>query len=628
MATDIERLVVQLEANMRNFERKMDRAVQKADGTSTRMERRFQRAGRKIEGAFSVMSRGAVTALGSIGVAVSGVAFANLVRESLAAAEAIEDMSRRAGVSAEFLQEMRFAASQNGAEVRDWDDAISRLNRRLGLFQEHLRTGTGEAGPAANALRSLGLEARIASGELRDAEDVFGAAVRALEGIDDQSRRAALASQLFGEDSGPRLAQLLSLGTAGIEEQRQAARDLGVVMDEELRAKAAAASDALERMQMVIDTANMEAISDHADGLIELSEAYARVAQWAIRAAAFAGEFIGTVDDWDAAARPAEEARRNNRIAATSVQAQIDRTRRLIDNPATYDFRRAELERELVDLEANLAVLDGQYDRMIARWQQEEARRRSSPDSHEQETPPSELSAKPAKVSERRVIATGLEDKEDLERAQQEQAELAVSISEELNDKMREASAAFAEEFKENRETFARTFGDAMADGGLALAEGRFPEFLANRLRQALYSRLFDVFSRLGEILFDRMSAGSGKPGGGQWTQAFTAAFAGGKASGGLAYGGRMYRVGEHGPEDIVMPHSGVVLPNVAQTPLQGGRVIERERVVVVSVDKSEMFETAVKEQAQPIAAGEARKAATHSRQQMAKQGRKRQMSF
>ena len=42
MATDIERLVVQLEANMRGYERSMQRVIGQTNRSAQRIERRFE----------------------------------------------------------------------------------------------------------------------------------------------------------------------------------------------------------------------------------------------------------------------------------------------------------------------------------------------------------------------------------------------------------------------------------------------------------------------------------------------------------------------------------------------------------------------------------------------------------
>jgi len=169
-----------------------------------------------------------------------------LAKRSLESADAIAKISDRLEVSTGFLQEMRHAAELTGVGTAQFEDGLSRLNRRLGLF---IQDG---GGPGKKAFEELGLAAEIQSGQLRGAEAVFDEAVARLGQIEDASKQAALASQLFGEDAGPRLVNLLSQGASGIETMRQEARDLGLVLDDELLRCAEGANDAMQRLTSTI----------------------------------------------------------------------------------------------------------------------------------------------------------------------------------------------------------------------------------------------------------------------------------------------------------------------------------------------------------------------------------------
>jgi len=285
MATADE-LIIKIRADMRDIERKLNGLERESRQTSRTMQQHFQRAAQGINRAFRGIRGPALAAT------AAGTAFAFMAQRSLEAVEAISDLSTRANVSAEFLQEMRFAINQSGGSARDFDDAISRLNRRFGLFLQNLRTGEGEAGPAAAAFRALGIETRIVNGELTDAEGVFNAAVQGLSEVESAAQRAALASQLFGEDSGPRLVALLDRGVDGIDALREAARAAGVVLENDLVTQAAAASDALEVMQTQVGANFNRAIAQNAQGLISFATVLTNVATAAIRAAAAIGRMF------------------------------------------------------------------------------------------------------------------------------------------------------------------------------------------------------------------------------------------------------------------------------------------------------------------------------------------------
>lgn len=274
-----EEVLVRIRGDLSDVQAKLGQLDQRVNRSASNAQSRFQQMGRALTAAFAGVATIA---------AVRG--FANMATASLQAAEALDDMANRANVGIEFLQEMRDAANNSGASARDFDDAISRLNRRLGLFQQN------GGGPAAQAFQDLGLATRIASGELSDAESVFNAAVEAMQNVEGQARRSALASQLFGEDSGPRLLTLMSQGVEGVNNLRDAAREGGRVMEESLVRQASAASDALERMGNELRTRLNSAVAENADGLVALAQLLSNIATAAIEAAAAIGRFFTLSD--------------------------------------------------------------------------------------------------------------------------------------------------------------------------------------------------------------------------------------------------------------------------------------------------------------------------------------------
>lgn len=566
MSTDIEKLVVTLEANLRKYDRNMEKALRTTNTTARGIERRFGRAGQQVARSFQRMALMAGSSLGAIGIAIGGANFGQLVVDSLAAAEAISDMSRRANVGAEFLQELRFTTSQNGAATRDFDDAISRLNRRLGLF---VQTGTSSAKAAFD---SLGLTNRILRGELRDTESVFLASVDAMQEVESAAERAAIASQLFGEDSGPRLAQLMNLGTDGIERQRQAARDYGVVMEDELVAKAAAASDALERMGMHFNTEMNTAIAEQADGLQLVAEALTGIATWAVRATSNMATLIQQIDSWDAPVSAAQA----NRIEATPIQQRLEQLRSSPVGFLEQMFQRR--GREIAELEARLAELDAEYERILA----------EAPPAEEPEgaLPPTPSSPPPRDLTGQFETPAAPYGPPERDPIRQFIDQLAADNEawERLRGRMEEASEGLLDGVNENREQFSRSFARAMTDGAMAMAEGRFPEYFARRVREALANRLYSLFQRLGEMLFNSQQGNSQS-----WVRrAWDATFGGHKSGGGNMRPGMVYRAGEHGPEDIVLGASAVAVPRVDR-PLHAQRSIMVQQVLHLHAENAVM---------------------------------------
>ncbi len=243
----------------------------------------------RTQGAAQALQRTIGLLAGAAGIGLSIRAFTQMTSRALQTAEALTDLSDRVGVSVEFLQTMRLAADQNGSSASEFDDSISRLNRRLGLF---ITTG---AGPAATAFRQLGLDARITNGELTNSEQVFNAFVVELQKIDDVAQQAALASQLFGDRSGPQLVGMLRRGTDGLQAYQDALRETGRLMGDDVARQGAELNARLRDIRATFDDRMANVILENAGAIAQLAEAMGDVAEWGVKAAASAAQFYRAV---------------------------------------------------------------------------------------------------------------------------------------------------------------------------------------------------------------------------------------------------------------------------------------------------------------------------------------------
>ena len=105
-----------------------------------------------------------------------------------------------------------------------------------------------EIGAAAKAIDALGVETKTSSGEMRNQEDVFSDIITALQKMDDESQRNALAQDIFGQ-SVKELGPLLNTSAEDTDAMRQRVHELGGVMSDEAVKAAAGYQDALQDMQ-------------------------------------------------------------------------------------------------------------------------------------------------------------------------------------------------------------------------------------------------------------------------------------------------------------------------------------------------------------------------------------------
>lgn len=278
--TDLEQLVYQMSVDLRLLERQNKRAIGNVDSTANRIEARYRRIGKVDVGKFLDTtfdrSRLAAFELGAARVPVFGqalealgpaglVAAAGIGAAALAATQAIEamrfadeidDAATKLNIGTEALQEFRFAVTETGGELKDFDDAFTGFQKKL-----------GEAIAGGRALKwfeRLG----FSQADLKafaSTEDALQSVIGRVSLLGREAERAAVAEKL---GLGP-ISALARGGTESLEELRQKARDLGFVMSSDLVAKGAEANQKFETMASVIKVQMTSAFVDLSDEVVD-----------------------------------------------------------------------------------------------------------------------------------------------------------------------------------------------------------------------------------------------------------------------------------------------------------------------------------------------------------------------
>ncbi len=239
--------------------------------------KRSESAGERASGGLKDLGRQAEllrTGIRTLGGALAGVAtvggLAALVNRSISAADAIGKTADKIGVGVEALQELRFAAKASGVEQQTLDMALQRFVRRTAEAAQ----GTGEA---KDALAQLGITLRDQDGHLRRSEDMLADVADAFARIEDPAERVRLAFKLFNSE-GVALVNLLSDGSGALDQMRERARDLGIVLDEHLVRDAERARTELDTLAQVVSANLTRAALEAAPVLADLSSWLADVA--------------------------------------------------------------------------------------------------------------------------------------------------------------------------------------------------------------------------------------------------------------------------------------------------------------------------------------------------------------
>lgn len=235
MAINAEQLNVILSARDREFTRAMDRAQRRVDQFSRQSNRRLNSS----TAAFTALSGAARAFL----PALSAGLVVQQVRRVVSELDEIGKKADAIGLTTDALQELRVVAEEAGVSQEALDNAMMQFSRRLG----EARQGLGQARYALDDLNLSAIE--LASMPL---DQALQTVAEAMLSVEDATSRTAMAQQLFGRSGVPML-NLLREGAAGMEAMRQNARDLGIVIDEDLIRSAEEAENQLGLMSRVID---------------------------------------------------------------------------------------------------------------------------------------------------------------------------------------------------------------------------------------------------------------------------------------------------------------------------------------------------------------------------------------
>lgn len=184
----------------------------------------------KPQESFNANLKNSIKLLGGFALGVKG-AVGLIHAWTLSVTEAIDPMvqlSRETGESVATLQELGYAASQNGSSLDAVMSSTKELTKRMGEFA---RTG---GGPASEALLQLGINVRGANGQVRVASDVMMQLTGRLK-LFSSAEQADILDKL-GID--PSMIQLLNQSGDAIDSLREKARALGTVTKEQADAAA------------------------------------------------------------------------------------------------------------------------------------------------------------------------------------------------------------------------------------------------------------------------------------------------------------------------------------------------------------------------------------------------------
>lgn len=185
---------------------------------------------------------------------------------AISAADKVDELSARLGISTEKLSEYRYAAQLTGSNL----DA---LTGSLAKFSKNMAEAQDPNSKQAKLFKTLGIEVVDATGRLRQAQSVLPEVMDRFKGLTNETLEAATAMELFGK-SGSELLEFLNLGSSGLEQMGARARELGGIIDSDTAAAAAKFRDRTDEMTLAMEGLYLQIAADMLPAMTQLTEGF------------------------------------------------------------------------------------------------------------------------------------------------------------------------------------------------------------------------------------------------------------------------------------------------------------------------------------------------------------------
>lgn len=219
---EIGKLWVTIEARSEDLLKGLEKAQAQISNTAKSAEK----IGKTISGVGRTFTIAGAAITGAMGLAVNSF---------VTAGDAVAKMSKRTGIGTTALQELGFVAERSGTNLSAVEVSVKRMSRVINDAEQGLST-------AVRSLESLNLT--IEELQNLSPEEQFTKLSEAIASVENPTKRAALAQEIFGR-SGTQLLPMLSEGAEGLRNMRKEAHLYANVMDE---ATVAAAENLNDRM--------------------------------------------------------------------------------------------------------------------------------------------------------------------------------------------------------------------------------------------------------------------------------------------------------------------------------------------------------------------------------------------
>jgi len=242
-------LTIDVSARLASFQDSLDKIGRQGEAMANRLDRAFG---------------GLKASIVSLGAGLSVGAFASLVKNSIDAADELNKLSQKVGITVERLSELKFAANLSDVSIEKFQLGMKGLN-------ETLVKASDATSKEAALLKTLGVTAKDPANALRQVSDAFAV-------LPDGATKSALAVELFGK-AGMEMIPMLNGGSKALDEAAASARKLGLVFSAETAKAAEEFNDNMrklgssaEALGISLTTKIIGGLSEFTTGLVKAKE--------------------------------------------------------------------------------------------------------------------------------------------------------------------------------------------------------------------------------------------------------------------------------------------------------------------------------------------------------------------
>lgn len=233
----LERNIAYTEADIRRVNSQLETTKDRMKALGNEKFDNLAKLGGTLTKSLTAPILGAVTALTA------------LATKGANTADELNKTAKSIGMNVEALQEWNHVATMAGVETSSLESAFSKVNDILA------DVALGDVRSFAGVFHALGISMDEIEG--KSTEEAFEIIREALNKVEDQSLKTALANKLFGDKLGGDLIPILSMEADEISDLREEARKLGLITEEQVE-QVSGYKDSLDKLKLSTSALSVE----------------------------------------------------------------------------------------------------------------------------------------------------------------------------------------------------------------------------------------------------------------------------------------------------------------------------------------------------------------------------------